>query len=224
MFKKKLLLPIILLALLTLTACTTDDEDIDPDIETDPTPVEDEVIEDETIEDETTEDELIEEEMPVDEIPAVDGDRQGEYRDISIKPAEAFDIYIDKYPDTQVKEIQLDRDDGKYIYEVEGFDSENEYEIKIDPFNGDILKEDVDRDSIDDDDKLKIITRAMVEKIEALVDNAISDVGENAVLEEWTLDIDDGIAKLEVEIERDGLDDIEYTYNVETGELLEIDD
>ncbi len=218
MFKKKWLLPLMLVLVLTLTACSTDDEVEDPDVNQDPAPVEDEATEDDTLE----EDNALED-MQENETPAADLDTKDEYLDISVKPEDAFDIYMEKYPDSQVKEIQLDREDGKYIYEVEGFDSEREYEIKINPFNGDILKEDEEMDSMDDDDRLKVITRANVEKVQALVDDAIGDVGEGAKLEEWTIEEDDGIIELEVEIEREGLDDIEYKYNVETGELLEID-
>lgn len=203
MLKKKIILPFIIALALTLAACTTDDGNVDPNLDT--APVEDETQGNETKGDETLEDDKIK-----------------EYSDIKIKPTEVFDKYMEKYPDTIVKKIQMDRDMGKYVYKIEGFDNEKEYELKIDPVNGDILKEDID--TLDYDDKEEAITKANVEKIEGIVDKALKEVGEDAKLEEWTLEVENGKTLIEVEMERKGYDDFEYTYDIETGELVEKDD
>ena len=83
-----------------------------------------------------------------------------------------------------------------------------------------ILKENTDKD--DDLDEMEI-TREQVEKVMDLVDKALSEAEDGATLKEWTIDADDGLVKLEVELDVDGFDDQERTYNIETGELLEID-
>ncbi len=217
MFRKRIVLPLILILALTLTACTTDDG-MDPNT----SPDEDVVVEDETLVDEPD----LEEEAsddPVVEEPVLDAGQADDYSALTIKPEEAFDIYMEEYPATTVKEVQLDRDMGQYVYKIEGYDAEKEYEIKIDPISGDILKRDEDMDILDDDD-LEEVTREDTEKVAALVDEALLAAGADAVLDEWSLELDDGRTELEVDIERSGLDNIEYTYNVETGQLIEIDD
>lgn len=142
-------------------------------------------------------------------------------RYVDIKPEEAFDIYMEKYPNTQVKKVELDKEMGEFVYQVEGFDDTMEYEIDIDPSNGDIIKESTDRD--DDRDNVAI-TRADVARVEALVDKALADSGEGAELENWNVEVDDGIVELEVEVDEKGFGSREYKYNVKTGELLKIDD
>ena len=84
-----------------------------------------------------------------------------------------------------------------------------------------IIKESTDTD--DDQDEMEI-TREQVAKVMDLVDLSLSEAGEDAKLKEWTIDGDDGMVKLEVEMDTDGLADMEYTYNIETGELIEKDD
>lgn len=212
MFKKKIFLPLMLILLLTLTGCTTND---DMDVNTGPE-------EDLVVDEEAAEEPLVEEDEVVED-PLIDEIQTDDYSAIAIKPEEAFDIYMEKYPATSVKEVQLDKDMGKYVYEIEGYDTEKEYEIKIDALDGTILKKDADIE-IMDEYSLEEITRTDVEKVAALVDEALLEVGADAILDEWTLDVDDGRTLLEIEIERRGFDDIEYTYDVGTGKVIEIDD
>lgn len=204
MIKKKIVLPLILVFLLTLTACTTDNVNLAPDTDTpsvvNQTPGEDA----NSPEDDTTNDDIT-----------------GEYNDIKISPLEAFDKYMDKYPDTKVKKMELDEDYGEYVYEVKGYDDESEYELKIDPVNGDILKE--EKDSRDDDEE-EAISRGNVEKVADIVDKALKEAGAEYRLEEWTLKVKNGRAQIEVEMDREDGDDFEYTYDVETGEIIDRDD
>lgn len=196
-----------LVLVLTLTACTTDNEVEDPDLNQDPAPVEDEASEDDTLEEDTGEEDI-----------ALDDSDSNSYTEISLSPMEAYDSYMEKYPGTTVKEFKLNRDDGKYVYEFEGFDSEKKYELDIDPVSGEILKDDADENLLDQDQP-RVIVDEDVEKIQAIIDSAIDEAGENAVLEEWKLEADDGDMILDVEFEND----MEYKYDVDTGELVEID-
>lgn len=208
MFKKKFVLPLALILILSLTACNT----TEPVPVTDTPPIEDpdELVDDAAMGGESPSEDSVDENLS-----------RSEYNDIKITPEEAFDIYMEKYPDTKVKQVQLDEEMGNYLYKVEGFKDYTEYELEIDPIDGSILKEHMEED--DDMDSLEI-TRANVEKVAALVDRALAESGEDAKLEEWTIEIDDGIVELEIEIDKKGLDDVEYKYNVETGQLLEMDD
>lgn len=219
MFRKKIFLPIMLLILaLSLVACTTDT--VEPDSETVPVEDSEDTTGDDPVADGTEDVDDSADESTADntEDPSPSEDVYG---NIQIKAEEAFDIYMEKYPTTKVKKIQIEKEMGKYIYEVEGFEGNKEYEIKIDSTDGTITKDHVETD--DDMDDMEI-TRANVEKVAAIVEKALSEVGEDAVLEEWTIEFDDGIVELEVEIDGAGFDNQERTYNVETGQLIEIDD
>lgn len=85
-----------------------------------------------------------------------------------------------------------------------------------------ILKEDTDTDKDDDLDEMEI-TREQAWKGHGFNIKPLSEAEDGAIKREWTIDVDDGLVKLEVELDVDGFDDQERTYNIETGELLEID-
>lgn len=157
-----------------------------------------------------------------DTTPAVEEQEETATTDeeIKITPAEAFDIYMEKHPTTLVKKIQLDKDLGKFIYKVEGFETNMEYELEIDPIDGRILKEYSEADN--DMDELEI-KRDHVMKVATIVEEALTEVGPDAEIEEWTIEMDDGIVQLAIEIDKEGLENEERTYNVDTGKLVEID-
>lgn len=214
MLKKKIFIPLMIVLAISLTACTTDP--VEEEVESQPAPVEEEMPE-----------EMPEEDTPDVNLPdvdvEVDVDGAENYEDVKISPEEVFDIYMEKYPDTMVAKIELDQDFGSYMYKIEGFDGEKEYELKINPVNGEITKDDIDNEILEDDDKDEIITRANAEKVQALVDKSLEDAGEEGKLKDWELDYDDGRAVLEIEIDKEAFDDIEYKYDVESGDLLEKD-
>lgn len=140
---------------------------------------------------------------------------------LTLQPEEAFDIYGDKYPNAKITQVQLNQDMGNFVYKIEGFEGTTEYEMKIDPSDGTILKESTDTDNDIDE---KELTREQVEKVMDLVDKDLANAEEGTLLKEWTIDEDNGLVKLEVELNQDGFDDQEHTYNIETGELMEMGD
>ena len=141
--------------------------------------------------------------------------------DARLTPMEAFDKYMEKYPDTKVEEISLDTNFGSYVYKVEGYDEEKEYKLKISATDGSIVEEKIENNNDYKNDGE--ITKVHIEKIENLVSQALEDGEKGAKLDQWSLEIDNGTAILAVEIDLNGSDDIEYKYNVETGKLIEKD-
>lgn len=196
MFKKKRLLSLVAVSSLALAACGTTDDSSDADDATPP----------------VAEQEDTTSENPTDDVKNEENE--------TMDPVEAFDIFLDKYPNAKVTQIELEKDMDSFQYKVEGFEENTEYELKIDPTDGAIIKESIDTDDDHDDGE---ITREQTEKITGLVDQALADVEEDATLKEWQLDVDDGIVKLEIELNKPGLEDIEYKFNVDTGELIEKD-
>lgn len=205
MFNKKTLLSMLAVSSLVIAACGTNGDDVGTDV-IPPAEEQEETTTDDTADD-TSVDEAIE---PIDD-----------YENVTITPEEAFDIYMDKYPNAKVTEVELEKDMGEFVYEVEGYEGTTEYELKIDPADGNITKESIDTDNDIDETE---ITRDHVAKVINLVNQAFSEVEDDATLKEWKIESDDGIVKLEVELNINGLGDQERTYNVDTGELIELDD
>lgn len=200
MLNKKSLLSLVALSSFALAACDATDDLTDNDTMTPPV-------------EETEKDANVDEQN--------DSSTSDDYTNIAVMPEEIYDIFLDNYPEALVTKIQLDKEMNEFVYKVEGYEGKTEYELKINPMDSSIIKESTDTD--DDHDEMEI-TREQVAKVMDLVDLALSEAGEEAKLKEWTIDEDDGIIKLEVEMDTDGLADMEYTYNIETGELIEKDD
>ena len=206
MSKKKWLLPLIFIVVLSLglVGCTTDSGDTqtgDPD----------------------TGDKA--EDVIDDAKDAVDGAakdieedvRDMNYSDIKLKPEEAFDKFVELHPDTKVNQFDLDKELMEYQYVVEGYDAENEYEVKINPVDGTIISDDSQVLDMDDEENLEI-TKDHLAKVDSLIDKAKKEDGSDSELDEWTIDIDDGKVVIDIEI---GLN--EYSYDMDTEELIEKD-
>ncbi|NLN47626.1 MAG: PepSY domain-containing protein [Clostridiales bacterium] len=139
----------------------------------------------------------------------------------TVTPIEAQKIYMKKFPNTQIYKIEFEKKKGKFIYEIEGFKDNKEYEIKVDLKTGEIIEEKTKLSS--DNQKKSELALANIEKIDKFVGKAISDVGEGTTLMEWTLKMKNGIPEIEIEMVNKGMK-IEQVYNIETEELLKIKD
>ena len=214
MFKKKLMVASFLVLSLGITACNEGEVN-------DPLPVEDDqtnnevendnqTYDDEDIKDEDNNNDNIEEDLS--------GAKDlGSYGNISITVEEAYNIFIEEKPNSDLEKVELDYDNDVYYYKIEGHDGDKRHEMKVDAHTGEVTKLESKNK-----DRNEILDSKYLEKIDELVRKSIEDSGEGFISMEWDLDEDDGIAELEVEIERQG-GEIEYTYNLETGELLEKD-
>lgn len=140
------------------------------------------------------------------------------YKEIKLTAEDAYNTFLEKKPNSKIDEIGLKYNHNRYSYKIEGYDDVNEYELEIDALNGEILR--ADEDKVSDNDK--VIKLEDMTKIDQLVSKVLEENKAGLIYLEWELKRDDNILKLEVEIDN-GSGDIDYIYNVETGELLEKD-
>ncbi|MGO1478216.1 PepSY domain-containing protein [Senegalia sp. (in: firmicutes)] len=224
--KKKWLLPLFLILILSLAACNDVETPTDDTTEMDPNVDEkaNESALDEEEDVDATEDQEADEKA--NESPLDEGDvntDQMKYEDITLSPQEAVDKFIESHADSKITEMQLDKNLNDYYYKIEGYDSDNDYEVKVNPVTGDIVSDDEDLIDLDDDDDKGEITKDHIAKIDSILDKAMNESGEGSNIKEWSLEYDDNKLIFEVEIEKDN-NDIEYTYDLESGELIEKDD
>lgn len=221
MFKKKLIVTSFLVLSLGLTACDNSEVEETPQVEDNQNNNENqdsndinnnEEIDDNEVNDNevNNDDEIIEEDLS-------QGENLGSYGNISITVEEAYNIFIAEKPDSDLEKIELDYDNDLYYYKIEGHDGNNRHEMKVDAHSGEVTKLESKNK-----DRNEILDVKYLEKIDDLVRRSIDDAGEGFKYMEWDLDEDDGIAELEVEIETEN-GETEYTYNLDTGELLEKD-
>ena len=196
-FMKSLLLPMMSVVVISLaaTGCTDDGTKTNEE-QTENTDAKDEA--DDVVKD--TEDKV----------------RDTNYEDIKITPDQAFDKFMELHPDTKINQIDLDKGLMEYQYVVEGYDTENAYEVKINPVDGSVISD--DEETIKPEDGNGEITKDHLAKIESIIEKAKAEDASDSELDEWNISTEDGKAVMVVEI---GLK--KFTYDMDSEELLSTD-
>lgn len=208
MLNKKLIVTSYLVLALSLTACNSD-----KNVEEKPVapPIED----NSNVDNDTT---TIKDTTDTNISRPSSKDNLVKYEEIKLTATEAYNIFLEKKPGAKVEKVELDYDNNVYYYKIEGSDSKDYYEMKIDAVTGDIAKDEKDTKSDEDAE----VSLDYVKKVDEYLKKAIEDSGEGFISLEWDLEVENGRPELEIEIDRE-TNEIEYTYDLETGELLEKD-
>lgn len=133
--------------------------------------------------------------------------------------AVSFDQAVQTFHDTfgenaNINEINLDSDRNAYEYNILGWDDTNEYDIEIDAETGDIKEQDTEAENDNDQDGILDLDNIITPQ-EAM-DTAAQDAGSDYV-EDWKLEIDDGLTVYEIGLENDNDVKIDAT----TGDIVD---
>lgn len=134
----------------------------------------------------------------------------------------------DKYPGT-VTEVELDKEKGKHVYEVELIGEQGEYEVKLDALSGDVLKvkkkEAVAREENTNLEKEADQSQTVNESPAASTKISAEEAAKIALekvpgtIKEIELDHDDGLLVYEIDI-RTETGEAELEINAYTGEIV----
>lgn len=115
----------------------------------------------------------------------------------------------------EISSVELDEDDGKYTYDIEGFKENKEYEASIDAESGEVLakEEENDDDNDDMDDDIAIDFTKIISPKEAMAKALENNTG---YVKSYEINHDDDRIVYEIDIE-DG-DDVEL--DAESGDIL----
>ena len=140
---------------------------------------------------------------------------------ISVSLDRAVAIFMEKYPDAKIKEVDFDKDFGDYTYEIKGVVGQTEYELRIHSETEEILKEESENNDHDDDGYLSFGNLiSPVEAIRIAQERISIDA---SAFEGWKLDSNDDHGNAPVyEVEFQG-HDAEVKIHAETGEVLGVD-
>lgn len=131
---------------------------------------------------------------------------------------EAVDIFHDHFKDDSIniKSIKLDFFNEALDYVIEGFKDGNEYELRIAAPNGEVVEEKTDKD--DDSDEKALDLKNIITAKEAM-EKALEGQKEGAWVVEYELEIDDGKAVYDIDVEN-GTD---VKIDATTGEVIDKD-
>lgn len=122
--------------------------------------------------------------------------------------------------DGELTELELDDDNGQWVYKVHLENDSEEYEVDLSADDLSVLNEETE--SEDNNDTEDQFSYGDAIPHDEAVQTAMDEVG--GELESWTLDRDDGQLEYDVELRNtDNGNDTDVTINAESGEVIEVD-
>ncbi|SDK73514.1 PepSY domain-containing protein [Alkalibacterium thalassium] len=131
----------------------------------------------------------------------------------SVSLDDAIDQFYETFgsEDINISSIQFDYDDGRYLYEFEGWDGQYEYELDIDAETGEIVQQEQD-DDVDSGDILDL--EGIISPEEAM--EAALDASGSGYVEEWGLEVEDGRTIYDIDVEGGS----DQQVDAQTGDVL----
>lgn len=119
-----------------------------------------------------------------------------------------------KADEIEVSSLEFDEDNGKYAYDIKGFNGNDEYEAKIDADSGEILSKEQDKE--DDSDDKKAIDFTKIKDSKEAIKKALEN--NKGFVKSYELDVNDE-GKTIYEIDVVGGDDVEL--DAETLDIIQ---
>jgi len=138
----------------------------------------------------------------------------------TVSMTEAVKVFNEAHPDAKIESIDLDNDSGRLHYDIDGFDSTNEYETEIDATTKEIKENEVDTERENDE---SIDFSAIIDPAKAIEIASTRAEVEGLTPTGWSLEADGGKQKYTVEYDQNDDNDIEIKINAITEEILEVE-
>lgn len=119
-----------------------------------------------------------------------------------------------KADEIEVSSLEFDEDNGKYAYDIKGFNGNDEYEAKIDADSGEILSKEQDKE--DDSSDKKAIALTKIKDAKEAIKKALEN--NKGFVKSYELDVNDE-GKTIYEIDVVGGDDVEL--DAETLDIIQ---
>lgn len=140
---------------------------------------------------------------------------------IDLSQKDALDKFDAKYPNKQIKSIDLKQENGTYVYEIDGFNKTNEYTATIDADNGKVLHSHSEKLDVDDRHQKALDLNSVISRDEA---TKIAEKHADGVSKEWNLELDEDDSKAYWDVEvSDGTKSTEVKINATNKDVVKTD-
>ncbi|QNQ84285.1 hypothetical protein FP435_07570 [Lactobacillus sp. PV037] len=138
---------------------------------------------------------------------------------IKLSQTDAINKFHEKYKGKEVKEISLEKENGSYVYNIDGFDKTHEYEVKVNATSGKILSNKTEKADLDEMNEKALDVDNLISRNEAtkIAEKKVSGTADKWDLKQsgkntiWEIEVVDGTTKHEVQI------------NAKTKEVLKVE-
>ena len=120
----------------------------------------------------------------------------------TVSMTEAVKVFNEAHPDAKIESIDLDNDSGRLHYDIDGFDSTNEYETEIDATTKEIKENEVDTERENDE---SIDFSAIIDPAKAIEIASTRAEVEGLTPTGWSLEADDGKQKYTIEYDQNDI-------------------
>lgn len=132
--------------------------------------------------------------------------------------SEALKIFNQTYPDAKIESVDLETGLGGLYYDIDGFDSRNEYELKIDATTKEIYANEFERNKNTDE---ILDLSSVMDPIEAIAIALQVPEVQGLAPTSWSLDTDYGMQIYEIEFKQK-YTEIDIKINAVNGDILEV--
>ena len=137
---------------------------------------------------------------------------------IKLSQQEAIDKFHQQFSGKQLKSIELNREGKHYLYEIEGFDSNNEYSVNINAETGQIGHVHSEKLDHDDRNQKALDFKGTISRDDA---SRIAEEHFKGTSEEWKLEQDEDTGKTYWEVKvKNGHQETEVKINAHTKEVI----
>lgn len=137
---------------------------------------------------------------------------------IKLSQQEAIDKFHQQFSGKQLKSIELNREGKHYLYEIEGFDLNNEYSVNINAETGQIGHVHSEKLDHDDRNQKALDFKGTISRDDA---SRIAEEHIKGTSEEWKLEQDEDTGKTYWEVKvKNGHQETEVKINAHTKEVI----
>lgn len=137
---------------------------------------------------------------------------------IKLSQQEAIDKFHQQFSGKQLKSIELNREGKHYLYEIEGFDSNNEYSVNINAETGQIGHVHSEKLDHDDRNQKALDLKGTISRDDA---SRIAEEHVKGTSEGWKLEQDEDTGKTYWEVKvKNGHQETEVKINAHTKEVI----
>ena len=137
---------------------------------------------------------------------------------IKLSQQEAIDKFNQQFNNKKIKSIELSREGKQYYYEIEGFDSTNEYSVNINAETGQIGHVHSEKLDHDDRNQKALALRGAISRDDA---SRIAEEHVKGTSEEWKLEQDEDTGKTYWEVTvKNGHQETDVKINAHSREII----
>lgn len=137
---------------------------------------------------------------------------------IKLSQQEAIDKFNQQFNNKKIKSIELSREGKQYYYEIEGFDSSNEYSVNINAESGQLGHVHSEKLDHDDRNQKALALRGAISRDDA---SRIAEEHVKGTSEEWKLEQDEDTGKTYWEVTvKNGHQETDVKINAHSREII----